>query len=55
MEIKKISERVYYIPNPANIGVVKDGEKSAILIDAGLDDDTGKKVLKLCLKRNLKE
>jgi len=32
MELKKISERVYYIPNPANIGVVKDGEKSAILI-----------------------
>jgi hypothetical protein len=38
MEMKKVSNRVYYIPNPANIGVVKDG-KSVILIDSGLDDD----------------
>jgi len=53
MEMKKISERVYYIPNPANIGVVKDGEKSAILIDSGLDDDTGKKVLKLLEENGL--
>jgi len=51
--MKKISEQVYYIPNPANIGVVKDGEKSAILIDSGLDDDTGKKVLKLLEENNL--
>ncbi len=53
MEMKKISEQVYYIPNPANIGVVKDGEKSAILIDSGLDDDTGKKVLKLLEENGL--
>jgi glyoxylase-like metal-dependent hydrolase (beta-lactamase superfamily II) len=53
MELKKITERVYYIPNPANIGVVKDGEKSAILIDTGLDDDTGKKVLRLLEENNL--
>jgi len=51
--LKKISERVYYIPNPANIGVVKDGEKSAILIDSGLDDDTGKKVLRLLEENGL--
>ena len=51
--MKKISEQVYYIPNPANIGVVKDGEKSAILIDSGLDDDTGKKVLKLLEENGL--
>lgn len=53
MEMKKISERVYYIPNPANIGIVKDGEKSAILIDSGLDDDTGKKVLRLLEENGL--
>ncbi|MBI2547231.1 MAG: MBL fold metallo-hydrolase [Candidatus Aenigmarchaeota archaeon] len=53
MELKKITERVYYIPNPANIGVVKDGEKSAILIDSGLDDDTGKKVLRLLEENGL--
>lgn len=53
MELKKITERVYYIPNPANIGVVKDGEKSAILIDTGLDDDNGKKVLRLLEENGL--
>lgn len=53
MKMKKISERVYYIPNPANIGIVRDGEKSAILIDSGLDDDTGKKVLKLLEEEGL--
>ncbi len=53
MELKKITERVYYITNPANIGVVKDGEKSVILIDSGLDDDAGKKVLKLLEENGL--
>jgi len=53
MELKKITELVYYIPNPANIGVVKDGEKSVILIDTGLDDDTGKKVLRLLEENGL--
>ncbi|MGC8940941.1 MAG: MBL fold metallo-hydrolase [Candidatus Nanoarchaeia archaeon] len=53
MELKKITEQVYYIPNPANIGVVKDGEKSAILIDSGLDDDTGRKILRLLEKNDL--
>lgn len=46
MELKKIKENIYYIPNSTNIGVIKNGE-NAILIDSGLDDDTGKKVLKL--------
>lgn len=53
MEMKKISERVYYIPNPTNIGVVKDGEKSAVLIDSGLDDETGKKILRLLEENGL--
>ena len=34
IELKKITGQVYYVSNPANMGVVKDGEKSAILIDA---------------------
>ena len=47
MELKKVTDLVYYIPNATNIGVVKDGEGSVILIDSGLDNDTGKKILKL--------
>lgn len=44
MELKQIAENVYYIPNSTNVGVIKDGD-SAILIDSGLDDYTGKKIL----------
>lgn len=47
MELIKISERVSYIPNVTNIGVIKAGN-SVILIDSGIDDDIAKKILK-CL------
>ncbi len=49
MELKQIKENIYYIPNVTNIGVVLD-ESAAVLIDSGLDDDAGKKILK-CLER----
>ncbi len=49
MELKKIKDDVYYIPNVTNIGVVVD-ESAAVLIDSGLDDDAGKKILK-CLDK----
>jgi glyoxylase-like metal-dependent hydrolase (beta-lactamase superfamily II) len=47
MELKKINERVFYIPNAANIGVVKCENNSAVLIDSGIDDDAAKKILRL--------
>ncbi|MFX1253107.1 MAG: MBL fold metallo-hydrolase [Promethearchaeota archaeon] len=47
MELIKITDQVFYIPNPANIGVIKDGKESVILIDSGLDKNTGKKILRL--------
>ena len=47
MELKKITDKVYYIPNSTNIGVIRNEGKSVILIDSGLDDDTGRKILKL--------
>lgn len=53
MELKQITERVYYIPNPVNIGVIKDGERSVILIDSGLDDYAGRKVLRLLEENGL--
>lgn len=49
MELKQIKENIYYIPNVTNIGVILD-ESAAVLIDSGLDDDAGKKILK-CLER----
>lgn len=42
MDLKQISDNVYYIPNRANIGVIRDGG-TVILIDSGIDDYTGKK------------
>jgi len=52
MELKKINERVYYIPNAANIGLIKDGNK-VILIDSGLDEGTGRKILRLLEEKNM--
>ena len=45
MQLKKLRERAYYVPGIVNIGVIRDGKNSAILIDSGLDSDTGKKIL----------
>jgi len=52
MELKELSENVYYIQNLTNIGVIRDG-KATILIDSGLDDDTARKILKILERENL--
>ncbi len=46
-ELIQLSEHDHYIDCPAKIGVVRTGEKEAVLIDSGSDKDAGKKVLKL--------
>lgn len=53
MELKKITEKVYYIPNSPNIGLIKIAESAVILIDSGLDDDTARKLLKLLTDNGL--
>jgi len=45
MELKKLTESVYYIPSSTNIGVIRAGN-SAILIDSGVDEEVAKKILK---------
>ncbi|MDD5163614.1 MAG: MBL fold metallo-hydrolase [Candidatus ainarchaeum sp.] len=52
MELKNISGSVHYIPNSSNIGVIIKN-KNCVLIDTGLDSDTGKKILKLLEEKNL--
>ncbi len=47
MELKKITDNIYFIPNVVNIGVIKDEEDSIILVDTGLDKSTGRKILKV--------
>ena len=53
MELKKLSNNVYYIPSSSNIGVIKNNGGLAILIDTGLDDEIAKKVLKLLARENM--
>ncbi|SHK01722.1 Glyoxylase, beta-lactamase superfamily II [Geosporobacter subterraneus DSM 17957] len=53
MELKKITNRVYYIPNVVNIGCIMH-EGKAILIDTGLEDHTGKKILNTLKQEGLK-
>lgn len=53
MELKQLSENVFYIPNTSNIGAVRVKE-GVVLIDSGLDDDTAKKVLRLLEEMGLR-
>jgi len=52
MELKQIVDDIYYIPHVTNIGVVKDGD-AAILVDSGVDEDTGRRILRLLESRHL--
>lgn len=44
MELKKIKENVYYLDGPANIGLLTNENREALLIDAGLDESIARKV-----------
>ncbi|MHA2294326.1 MAG: MBL fold metallo-hydrolase [Candidatus Hodarchaeales archaeon] len=44
MELKKITDGVWYIPNVVNLGVIRDKDDSVILIDTGIDRSVGKKI-----------
>lgn len=49
MEIERLTERVSYVPNPVNIGVVH-AENSSVLIDSGIDESVPRKVSRLLEK-----
>ncbi|MBN2330243.1 MAG: MBL fold metallo-hydrolase [Candidatus Aenigmarchaeota archaeon] len=53
MEIKEIASDVYYIPNPANIGVISLNG-NATFVDSGLDDDTIRKASQLVESRGFR-
>ena len=52
MELYKIGKRTYYIKNNTNIGIYKLNENDIVLIDSGLDESVGKKVLKIVQENN---
>lgn len=45
MELVQITENVYFLPGRVNIGIVRDGT-TAIVIDSGLDDDSGRRIVR---------
>jgi len=49
VEIERLTERVSYVPNPVNIGVVH-AENSSVLIDSGIDESVPRKVSRLLEK-----
>jgi glyoxylase-like metal-dependent hydrolase (beta-lactamase superfamily II) len=49
VEIKRLTERVAYVPNPVNIGVVYT-ESTAVLVDSGLDESVPRKISRLLEK-----
>lgn len=53
MKLKQLYNNSFYIPNTSNIGVIRSGS-SVVLIDSGLDDDTGKKIIRCLESEGLK-
>ncbi|MHA1979188.1 MAG: MBL fold metallo-hydrolase [Candidatus Hodarchaeales archaeon] len=47
MELRSITDDIWFIPNVVNIGVIRDTDNSVILIDTGIDRGIGKKILNL--------
>ncbi len=46
MAFERLGERVGYVPGGVNVGVVRGESGAAIMIDAGINETNGKKVLK---------
>ncbi len=53
MELVTVTDNVAYIPGAVNIGVLRNGDRCA-LIDTGLDKDSGRKIRKVLEAEGLK-
>ena len=45
MDLVHLKGDVYFLPGRVNVGVVRDG-RSAIIIDTGLDDESGRRIIR---------
>lgn len=43
----RLKGNTYYIDSAVNIGIISDGSGRAVIVDTGLDDDMGRRILKL--------
>ena len=48
LELSLLAGSTYVIRSPTNMGIFAREDGSAILIDSGLDDDAGRKILRAC-------
>ncbi len=51
--LKKIKGNTYYIDSAVNIGVIVNSKKKAIIVDTGLDDNMGRKILRILKEEGL--
>ena len=49
----KIKGNTYYIDSAVNIGIISNNSSKAIIVDTGLDDNMGRKILKLMGEEDL--
>lgn len=49
----RLKGNTYYIDSAVNIGIISDGSGSAVIVDTGLDDDMGRRILKLAGEEGL--
>lgn len=54
MELLKVRGRTYYIPNVTNVGVYRYRNGYCLLVDSGIDNTTGRRVIELLEKENLR-
>ena len=54
LEIKQLSDNVYYLPGGVNSVIVTNGSGEAILVDTGQDKDAGRRIKKACAELNVR-
>lgn len=52
-KIVKLKGNTYYLDSAVNIGIISSSHNKAIIVDTGLDDDMGRKILKLMAEEGL--
>lgn len=52
-KLVRLKGNTYYIDSAANIGVIANDEGKAIIVDTGIDDDSGRKILRLIREEGL--
>ncbi len=54
MSLNQITKNVFYIDDATNIGVIRiNDQNDVLLVDTGLNDSKGKRIVKLLLKNNM--